>query len=204
MDIYLKFSIFLIISIAIGNIAYYTYRYFRLNTLSKNQINKLLYGVHSRRDLYNLTPSEFEDWCSFLLRRLGYRNVIVTPSTSDGGKDIVCQKDGEIYYVECKKYLFKELAEHLEKNGHSGELNPQLVGREVLQKFVGAMVGDRVYNGLVITTSDFHDNALEYVSTLPERYKIELIDGKKLCELYEDVIDYEFHVEKTIPNIESF
>lgn len=62
--------------------------------------------------ILNLTPREFELLIANLYEHLGYK-VQVTPSTRDGGKDIIAnikREDGnEVVYVECKLYKTTEL-----------------------------------------------------------------------------------------------
>lgn len=55
------------------------------------------------------------------------------------------------------------------------------VGRPEIQKFVGALQGQRARKGIFITTADFAGPAYDYVSKIDS--KIVLIDGKKLAEL---------------------
>ena len=59
-----------------------------------------------------------------------------------------------------------------------------IVGRPEIQKFVGALTGQRAKKGLFIATSDFSSDALDYVSRVDT--KIVLIDGETLAELMID------------------
>lgn len=56
-----------------------------------------------------------------------------------------------------------------------------IVGRPEIQRFVGALTGQRAKKGLFITTSDFTSEAREYVSKID--VKIVLIDGETLADL---------------------
>lgn len=58
------------------------------------------------------------------------------------------------------------------------------VGRPEIQKFVGALTGHRAKKGLFITTSDFSDEAREYVYRIDA--KVVLIDGETLAQLMID------------------
>jgi restriction system protein len=58
------------------------------------------------------------------------------------------------------------------------------VGRPELQKFAGALQGQRARKGIFITTSEFSRDAHEYVSRIDS--KIVLIDGKALSRLMID------------------
>jgi restriction system protein len=58
------------------------------------------------------------------------------------------------------------------------------VGRPEIQKFVGALQGQRARKGVFITTSSYSTEALDYVSRIDT--KVVLIDGKQLAELMID------------------
>ena len=61
-----------------------------------------------------------------------------------------------------------------------------LIGREDIQKFVGALAVENSDKGVFITTSDFNKGAYEYVENLSSNNKIVLINGNKLSEyIYE-------------------
>jgi len=55
------------------------------------------------------------------------------------------------------------------------------VGRPEVQKFAGALQGQRARKGVFITTSTFTKEAIEYADRLDT--KIILIDGQRLAEL---------------------
>lgn len=58
------------------------------------------------------------------------------------------------------------------------------VGRPEIQKFAGALQGQRAKNGIFITTSSFTAEAIEYVSRIDS--KIILLDGTRLARLMFD------------------
>ncbi|MDA1006025.1 MAG: restriction endonuclease, partial [Verrucomicrobia bacterium] len=58
------------------------------------------------------------------------------------------------------------------------------VGRPEIQKFAGALQGQRARKGIFITTSTFSSDALEYTSRIET--KIILIDGSRLAKLMFD------------------
>ncbi len=58
------------------------------------------------------------------------------------------------------------------------------VGRPEIQKFAGALQGQRARKGIFITTSEFSKDALEFVSRIDS--KIILIDGATLSRLMID------------------
>lgn len=46
----------------------------------------------------------FEKWCAALLQKSGFSNVQVTPGSGDQGVDVLAEKDGIKYAVQCKCY----------------------------------------------------------------------------------------------------
>ncbi|MFI5361654.1 MAG: restriction endonuclease [Elusimicrobiota bacterium] len=58
------------------------------------------------------------------------------------------------------------------------------VGRVEIQKFAGALQGQRAKKGIFITTSEFHDSAHEFVAKI--EMKIVLIDGEELTQFMID------------------
>ena len=50
-----------------------------------------------------------------------------------------------------------------------------------MQNFVGALAGHQANKGIFITTSDYHDNAIEYAKSVSQ--KLILINGERLAEL---------------------
>jgi restriction system protein len=65
------------------------------------------------------------------------------------------------------------------------------VGRPEIQKFVGALQGQRANKGIFITTSNFSNDALDYAKGVSP--KIVLIDGRKLADL---MIEHDVGVSK--------
>ena len=47
---------------------------------------------------------EFERWCADLLKKSGFSNVSVTPGSGDQGVDVLAEKDGIRYAIQCKCY----------------------------------------------------------------------------------------------------
>ena len=85
--------------------------------------------------------------------------------TGDEGIDGIIKEDKlglDIIYIQAKRW----------------EAN---VGRPEIQKFAGALQGQRARKGIFITTSSFSKDALDYVKNIES--KIILIDGERLAEL---------------------
>lgn len=125
--------------------------------------------------LENLGGFEFEELVADIFRKKGFKNVIVTPPTNDGGKDITMDEitsSGEVIkvLVECKHH----------KTG---------IGRPVVQKLHSA-VSTLEYSGkkkgYIVSSSTFTDSAIDYVQIVNKQsddLTLELIDGKKLKEI---------------------
>ncbi len=58
------------------------------------------------------------------------------------------------------------------------------MGRPEVQKFAGALQGQRARKGIMITTSTFSNEARDYVSKIES--KIVLIDGSQLADMMID------------------
>lgn len=83
---------------------------------------------------------DFENWCAEALRNSGFSSVTVTPGSGDQGVDIVAEKDGIKYAVQCKRS------------------NSNLGNTPIQEVFTGA----RLYHchvGVVITNRSFTSGA---------------------------------------------
>jgi restriction system protein len=123
------------------------------------------------------SPREFEKLVVSLLQKMGYGGEIrqsgsVTPYTNDGGIDGIIKEDvlglGRIH-IQAKRY---------------SEANK--IGREEIQKFVGALAVAQSNKGVFITTSSFSQGAVTYADNLNGSTALILIDGMQLAEyMYE-------------------
>lgn len=123
------------------------------------------------------TPYEFEKLVVKLLEKMGYGGKIkdagqVTKASGDGGIDGIIKEDilglGKIH-IQAKRYR-RDLS----------------VGREEIQKFVGALAVAQSNKGVFITTSTFTRNAIEYCANLNGNTTLVLIDGEMLAEYIYD------------------
>lgn len=119
------------------------------------------------------SPRFFEDLVVALLVAMGYggsrRDAGERVGQSgDGGIDGIIKEDRlglDTIYIQAKRWQGS-------------------VGAPEIQKFVGALQGQRAHKGVFITTSSFTPKAIEYVSNLPT--KVVLIDGQQLANLMMD------------------
>lgn len=120
------------------------------------------------------SPSFFERLVVELLVNMGYGGsrrdaARAVGQTGDEGIDGIIDEDRlglDAIYVQAKRW-------------------EAVVGRPEIQKFVGALMGKRARKGIFITTSNFTNDAINYVSNID--FKVVLIDGKRLAEF---MIDY--------------
>ena len=135
--------------------------------------------------LRKIDPFEFEKVVANMFSCLGF-NTEVTSKTNDEGKDIILKKDGKITYVECKRF------------GKGTK-----VSRPMLQKLYGVMVADSIENGIIVTTSSFTKESIEFSKKM--NCNIELIGGKELIkmmkeqsQLKESSIKYKLYCEHNL------
>jgi len=124
------------------------------------------------------TPQFFEDLVVELLLKMGYgRNRAeagrAIGRSGDEGIDGIISEDRlglETIYIQAKRW-------------------EGTVGRPEIQKFVGALQGQRARKGVFITTGTFSADARAYVSHIEPR--VVLIDGSELAEY---MIDHDLGV----------
>lgn len=51
-----------------------------------------------------LEGHDFEEYCAELLRKNGFTDVVVTKGSGDFGLDILCEREGVTYGIQCKRY----------------------------------------------------------------------------------------------------
>ncbi len=123
------------------------------------------------------TPVEFEHLVVKLLQKMGYGGEIkdagqVTSPTADGGIDGVIKEDilglGRIH-IQAKR-----------------NARDNTVGREEIQKFVGALAVAQSNKGVFVTTSSYSREAVEYADSLHGSTTLVLIDGQDLAKYIYD------------------
>lgn len=116
------------------------------------------------------SPSFFERLVVELLLAMGYGGTRADAGraigqSGDGGIDGIIDEDRlglDSIYIQAKRW-------------------EGVVGRPEIQKFVGALQGQRAHKGVFITTSDFTKDAQEYVKNI--NTKVVLINGFSLARL---------------------
>ena len=108
--------------------------------------------LRSPNEVKNLTPRQFEEFVAETLSQLGFHDVILTPRSRDGGKDVIAShKINGIplsFYFECKKYA-----------------DDNKIQLETLRALLGTLAHDarHVNKGVLVTTSTFTKGAKEFI-----------------------------------------
>ena len=125
-----------------------------------------------------VSPSRFEELVVELLLKMGYGGTQedagqVVGKSGDGGIDGIINEDRlglDVIYIQAKRWEAD-------------------VGRPEIQKFVGALAGNKANKGVFITSSGFTKEAKGYASQV--NHRVILIDGPMLAEL---MMDYDLGV----------
>ena len=121
----------------------------------------------------SVSPSRFEELVVELLLKMGYGGTQedagqVVGKSGDGGIDGIIHEDRlglDVIYIQAKRWEAD-------------------VGRPEIQKFVGALAGNKASKGVFITSSGFSNGAREYAAQV--NHRVVLIDGAMLAELMMD------------------
>ncbi|WP_337174924.1 restriction endonuclease [Paludisphaera sp.] len=131
--------------------------------------------------LKTCSPSFFESVVVRLLMAMGYGGVAghgsVTGKSGDGGIDGVIRQDKlglDVVCIQAKRW--------------DGP-----VGRPVVQQFVGSMDYYRAKKGVILTTSTFTRDGMDFLARI-EGKTVVLVDGDRLAEL---MIDHDLGVTTT-------
>ena len=119
------------------------------------------------------SPSFFERLVVDLLVKMGYGGTLkdagqAIGKSGDGGIDGIIKEDRlglDTIYIQAKKW-------------------DSVVGRPEIQKFAGALQGNRAKKGIFLTTANYSKDAVDFASRIDS--KIILIDGETLVDFMID------------------
>lgn len=120
-----------------------------VHSLPLKLIAKIMRSPHEVR---NITPRQFEEFVAETLNQLGFRDIILTPRSRDGGKDVIASHEINgiplAFYFECKQY---------------SESNK--IQLDTLRALLGTMAHDarNVNKGVLVTTSTFTKGSKEFI-----------------------------------------
>jgi restriction system protein len=120
--------------------------------------------------IMSCSPAFFERLVIELLVKMGYGGSLkeaanIVGKSGDAGIDGIIKEDKlglDAIYIQAKRW-------------------DSVVGRPEIQKFVGALDGQKARKGIFITTSGFSKEAIEYAKNTT--VKVVLVDGERLAEL---------------------
>lgn len=106
----------------------------------------LLWGIFSRvrkkrtygREFDLLDGHEFEYYCADLLRKRGFQGVEVTKGSGDYGIDILAERDGVTYAIQCKCYGDSVGVKAVQE---------AYAGRDYYECMVGAVLTNQYFTG---------------------------------------------------------
>ena len=129
--------------------------FYVLNEEWQQIINRLALNPQA---IYELTPRKFEELVAGLLIKDGL-TIQMTPEARDGGKDIIAEYESnlgkQLFLVECKRYS-----------------RQRPVSVSVIQRLYGLVEESKATSGLVVTTSRFSRDALEYQGRIKHRMSL--------------------------------
>lgn len=111
-----------------------------------------------------LDPRDFEKLIADLLATLEFENIILTPCSHDGGRDVIATKFISgiplLFSFECKRYDAK-------------------IGVEIMRGLLGSVAHGhtKANKGVLVTTSTFTRDARDFIVSEP------LVDGKDFNDL---------------------
>ncbi|MDZ7950286.1 restriction endonuclease [Nostoc sp. DedQUE09] len=120
--------------------------------------------------LYELDPRKFEELVAHILQNKGF-DITLTPKTRDGGRDIQAVHKSSLgnmlYLIECKRYQ-----------------SSNKVRVELVRSLYGVKQRERATMGILVTTSSFTKDALDFAS--PLKYELSLRDYETLKKWLKD------------------
>lgn len=109
----------------------------------------------------NLSWDQFEEMVGDAFRSKGY-TVHQTERGADGGVDLVLNRGGELYLVQCKQWRAAK------------------VGVQVVRELYGVMSARGAAGGFVVTSGDFTPDAFKFAKGT----SVELVDGAALTQMF--------------------
>ena len=91
------------------------------------------YDIH---ELDEIEGHEFERYCAELLKKRGFEEVSVTKGSGDFGVDVLAEKDGVTYAIQCKAYTTPVGVKAVQE---------AYAGREYYDRMVGAVLTNQYF-----------------------------------------------------------
>lgn len=97
---------------------------------------------HSSIELMN--GYDFEHYCAKLLAKNGFQDIEVTKGSGDYGIDILAEKEGITYAIQCKRY---------ESPVGVKAIQEAYTGRDFYDRMVGAVMTNQYFTGPAVETA---------------------------------------------------
>lgn len=147
---------------------------YRNRILNLNDLDKVKYEIK------HMDGREFEIFSEWLFKNIGkYNSVTLTPAVNDEGRDLILvDENNNTIFVECKRYT-----------GNATVTEEFMIGREICQKLVGAMVANGIKQGIIVTTGNIHQNAWDYIVKLESNSdaKIEIMNLDDIIRTIQEI-----------------
>lgn len=153
---FIIFPVGIMSSLVISFVLFIIYWYKRINKLKKIGNTKNSKYWNDKQFWYGLTGWQFEEEVADVFEKNGYKTE-VTQGSGDGGVDIIMEKDGLKYIVQCKRY-----------NGHK-------VTPEQLRALWGVMDDNKADFAIMVATDGITDTGRDFVSN-KSNYKVLTLD----------------------------
>ncbi len=99
---------------------------------------------HPVNDYDELDGHEFEYYCANLLKDRGFVDVSITKGSGDFGVDILAEKDGVTYAIQCKKY---------DKPVGVRAIEEVYMGRDYYDRMVGAVLTNQYFTAPAVAAA---------------------------------------------------
>lgn len=87
---------------------------------------------------------DFEHYCAKLLAKNGFQDIEVTKGSGDYGIDILAEKEGITYAIQCKRY---------ESPVGVKAIQEAYTGRDFYDRMVGAVMTNQYFTGPAVETA---------------------------------------------------
>lgn len=141
--------------------------YILTNQIILRDVNEELYNYFllNPESIFEISPRKYEELVADIFKNSGY-DVELTPSTGDGGYDIIAIQNNKLtgckkYLIECKRYK-----------------RERKVGIGVVRNLYGIVNLESATKGIITTTSSYTKGAKELAKN--NQYKINLLDYNNL------------------------
>ncbi len=141
-------------------------------------------GINLPLDTEYMDGWQFENFCADVLKNNGYKNVEVTKGSGDQGVDVLAERDGIKYAIQCKHYS-------------------QAVGNKAVQEIFAGKQFYHCHVGIVMTNNYFTPSAKENGIILWDgEYLSRFLKGHDDCECVQDIGSYNLEQEQEFTELE--